>query len=396
MKILWTIAWTILSSVVLLGTVFAPTRTPLSTSTPTVLAAAPGPAAKSKTVLNQLIEGARKEGQVDLFIHSSGSQEVAQSFRQYLQEKFGLQIKINLDPTGRSDVKTSQAVGETMQGIPPTYDVQYDGSHNIIQLLEVKGVKRIDNVELLLSEIAPQALPVLDKISPGPFKERAFTYADWIKAIIYNPKLISAAELPKTHKELADPKYKGIFAIPPWTSDATAAILVYNNEEALDIIKGIGANKAATEREDPAVSRMLLGEFKFVDANAHYYHEFKAKDPKAPIGVAFFRDYTTVNEAMYFVREGARHPNAATLFVFWHLSERGNQAFEKAAFTPSLYLPSSKIGQEIRKQIKTNNVKLASFFENEENMNKLGWLATADGKKFLERLSEAWQGGRRK
>jgi len=393
MKIRWTIVRAILSSAVLLGTVFAPTRTVIFTSALTALAASPAPDAK--TVLKQLIEGARKEGQVDLFLEPTGSQQVVQSFRQYLQEKFDLQIKINLDPTGRSDVKTSQAVGETMQGIPPTYDVQFDGSHNIIQLLEVKGVKRIDNLEQLLSEIAPQALPVLDKISPGPFRGRAFTFGDWIKAIIYNPKLISAAELPKTHKELADPKYKGMFALPPWTSDATASILVYNNEEALDIIKGIGANKAATEVESNAINRMLLGEFKFVDANAHYYNQYKAKDPNSPIGVAFFRDYTTVNESMYFVREGARHPNAATLFVFWTLSERGNQDFEKAAFTPSLYLPSSKTGQEIRKQIKTNNVRLVSFFDNEESMNKLRWMATADGKKFLERLSEAWRGGRK-
>ena len=393
MKIRWTIVRAILSSAVLLGTVFAPTRTVIFTSALTALAASPAPDAK--TVLKQLIEGARKEGQVDLFLEPTGSQQVVQSFRQYLQEKFDLQIKINLDPTGRSDVKTSQAVGETMQGIPPTYDVQFDGSHNIIQLLEVKGVKRIDNLEQLLSEIAPQALPVLDKMSPGPFKGRAFAYADWIGVIIYNPKLISAAELPKTHKELADPKYKGMFALPPWTSDATASILVYNNEEALDIIKGIGANKAATEVESNAINRMLLGEFKFVDANAHYYNQYKAKDPNSPIGVAFFRDYTTVNESMYFVREGARHPNAATLFVFWTLSERGNQDFEKAAFTPSLYLPSSKTGQEIRKQIKTNNVRLVSFFDNEESMNKLRWMATADGKKFLERLSEAWRGGRK-
>src|SRR3989304_2150419 len=177
--------WTILSSVVLLGTVFAPTRTPVSTSAPTALAASPAPDAK--TVLKQLIEGARKEGQVDLFLEPTGSQQVVQSFRQYLQEKFDLQIKINLDTAGNSTVKTSQAVGETMQGVAPTYDVQFDGSSSIIQLLEVKGVKRIDNVEQLLSEIAPQALPVLDKLSPGPFKGRAFTFGDFLEVIIYNP-----------------------------------------------------------------------------------------------------------------------------------------------------------------------------------------------------------------
>ena len=385
--------WTILSSVVLLGTVFAQTPTVTSTSALTALAAAASvPAAKGKTVLNKLIEGARKEGQVDIFILPSGSQEVVQSFRQYLQERFDLQIKINLDTAGNSTVKTSQAVGETMQGVAPTYDVQFDGATGLIQLLEVKGVKRIDNVELLLSEIAPQALPVLNQISPGPFKERAFTFGDWIGAIIYNPKLISATELPKTFKELADPKYKGMFAIPPWTSDAVAALLVYSNEEVLETAKGIGAHKVAIERDVAAINRMLLGEFKFVVALAQYYYLHKAKDPNAPIGIAFSRDFARLERAMYFVREGARHPNAATLFVLWHLSERGNQIYEKATSTPSLYLPSSKIGQEVSKQIKANSVKLVSFFDSEESLNKLRWLATPEGKSYLQQLSNAWVG----
>jgi len=110
------------------------------------------------------------------------------------------------------------------------------------------------------------------------------------------------------------------------------------------------------------------------------------------MGLAFFRDYTAVNEAMYYVREGARHPNAATLFVLWHLSEKGNQALEKGASLPSLYLPGSKMGQEIRKQIKANKVKLVSFVENEESLNKLRWMATPEGKKFLGQITNAWLG----
>lgn len=381
-----------IGAVVLLGLVSSQAQTLVSTTVPSALAASPAAAPKGKAVLDQLIQGARKEGQVNIFIQPTGAEEVAESFRRFTRGKFGLDLKLNLDTTGRSDVKTSQAVAETLQGITPTYDVQFDGSHNIIQLLEVKGVKRMDRVEQLLSEIAPQALPVLDKISPGPFRGRAFTAGDWIKAIIYNPKLISVDELPKTHIELGDPKYKGMFALPPWTSDADASILAYSKEEALEIVRRIGTNKAAIATEAAAVDRMLLGEFKFVDANANYYHMIKAKDAKAPIGLAFFRDYTTVNEAMYFVREGARYPNAATLFVLWHLSQDGNQAFEKATFLPSLYLPSSKIGQTIREQIKANGVKLASFFESEETLKKLQWLATPDGKNHLQALGKAWLG----
>jgi ABC-type Fe3+ transport system substrate-binding protein len=354
--------------------------------------AQPSVAAKSK-LFKELVEGARKEKQVYIFMTSSGSEQVTRAFKQYLQ-RLGLDIDLKVDAAGGSFRKVSQAIGETKQGIAPTYDVQFGGAHESIHLIDAGGVKKIDNIDQLLSDIAPQARSVLDKISPGPFRARAFTFGHWIKAILYNTKLISPADLPKSHKELADPKYKGMFAIPPWTSDADAAVLVYNKEEALEIIKGIGKNKADTLRESAAVNRMLLGEFKFVDGNEYYYHQFKAKDPKAPIGLAFFRDYTTVNEAMYFVREGSRHPNAATLFVLWKLSKEGQQVFEKAVFQPNLYLPSSKLGREVLELMKAQNVRFVSYVDSEASLEKLRWIGqTPEGKKWAKAVAQAWRHG---
>lgn len=347
---------------------------------------------QGKSLMKQLVEGARKEKQVYLYPTTSGSDEVIAGFRNYLK-RLGLELDLKVDASGGSFEKISQAIGETKQGIPPTYDVQFGGAHEIVHLLGVSGAKRIENLEPLLGEIAPQAVPVLDKISPGPFKGRAFTFGHWVKAIVYNTKLISAQDLPKTHKELGDTKFKGAFAIPPWTSDADIALLAYDKDQALEIITGIGRNKAATERESAAVNRMLLGEFKFVDANAHYYYEFKSRNARAPVGLEFFRDYTTVNESMYFVREGARHPNAATLFVLWTLSSDGQQVFEKATFQPHLYLPSSKIGREMSDMMKARKVKLVSYVDNDESIKKLKWMSeTEEGKAWTQAIARAWRG----
>jgi iron(III) transport system substrate-binding protein len=353
--------------------------------------AASAPSA-GKAAFSQLLEGARKEKQVYLYPTTSGSDEVTAGFRNYLK-RLGVEIELKVDASGGSFQKISQAIGETKQGIVPTYDVQFGGAHEIIHLLEVKGVKRIDNLDQVLSEIAPQAVPVIDKVSPGPFKGRAFTFGHWLKAIIYNTRLISPKDLPKTHKDMSDPKFKGAYALPPWTSDADASLLAYDKDQALEIVRGMGRNKAATERESAAVNRMLLGEFKFVDANAHYYHEFKERDAKAPIGLEFFRDYTTINEAMYFVREGARHPNAATLFVLWTLSDEGQGIFEKATAQPHLYLKSSKIGREMMERMKSSQVKMVSYVDNEESLKKLKWMSeTAEGKAWTEAIAKAWRG----
>lgn len=345
-----------------------------------------------QAALKQLIEGARRERQLYLFPTTSGSDEVIQGFKNYIK-RLGLDLELKVDASGGSFQKISQAIGETRQGIVPTYDVQFGGAHEVIHLLDAKGIKRIDALERLLQAIAPQAVPLFAKISPGPFHGRAFTFGHWVKAIIYNTRLIAAKDLPATHRDLADPKYKGMFAIPPWTSDADAALLVYDKDQALEIIRGIGRNKAATERESAAVNRMLLGEFKFVNANAHYYHEFKARDARAPIGLEFFRDYTTINEAMYFVREGAQHPHAATLFVLWTLSEEGQQIFERATYQPHLYLPSSKVGREVRDMMEKRKVRAVSYVDNEESLKKLKWMSQTDeGKAWTLAIAQAWRG----
>jgi ABC-type Fe3+ transport system substrate-binding protein len=362
----------------------------IAAQTPPVEAAAAD--SQGKSLLKQVVEGARSEKQVYLYPTTSGSDEVTAGFRNYLK-RLGLELDLKVDATGGSFEKISQAIGETKQGIPPAYDVQFGGAHEIIHLLEANGAKRIENLELLLGEIAAQAVPLLDKISPGPFKGRAFTFGHWVKAIVYNTKLIAEKDLPRTHKDLGDAKFKGTYALPPWTSDADISLLTYDKDQALEIIKGMGRNKAATERESAAVNRMLLGEFKFVDANAHYFYEFKSRDAKAPVGLDFFRDYTTINESMYFVREGARHPNAATLFVLWTLSADGQQVFEKATFQPHLYLPSSKIGREMTEMMKTRKVKLVSYVDNEESIKKLKWMSeTEEGKAWTQAIARAWRG----
>jgi ABC-type Fe3+ transport system substrate-binding protein len=362
----------------------------IAVQTPPVEAAAAD--SQGKSLLKQVVEGARKEKQVYLYPTTSGSDEVTAGFRSYLK-RLGLDLDLKVDATGGSFEKISQAIGETKQGIPPAYDVQFGGAHEIIHLLEANGAKRIENLELLLGEIAAQAVPLLDKISPGPFKGRAFTFGHWVKAIVYNTKLIAEKDLPRTHKDLGDAKFKGTYALPPWTSDADISLLTYDKDQALEIIKGMGRNKAATERESAAVNRMLLGEFKFVDANAHYYYEFKSRDAKAPVGLDFFRDYTTINESMYFVREGALHPNAATLFVLWTLSADGQQVFEKATFQPHLYLPSSKIGREMAEMMKARKVKLVSYVDNEESIKKLKWMSeTEEGKAWTQAIARAWRG----
>lgn len=76
-------------------------------------------AQQAKTSLKSLIEGARKEGQLDLMITTSQGQKGAGELTEAFKKRFGLELKMNFDISGLESQKINQAVAETKSGIPP-------------------------------------------------------------------------------------------------------------------------------------------------------------------------------------------------------------------------------------------------------------------------------------
>ncbi len=120
-----------------------------------------------------------------------------------------------------------------------------------------------------------------------------------VKQLIYNTRLISQKNLPRTHRDLANPKYKGKFAQPPWTSHweiAPAAFDNFDKKQWLEVVRKAGKNTGAVLGESSAVQRVVLGEFAFALAQDRYVRQILAKDPKAPISSRFFDDYNELNQ----------------------------------------------------------------------------------------------------
>lgn len=67
-------------------------------------------------------------------------------------------------------------------------------------------------------------------------------------------------------RELADPKYKGKWTQPPWTSDWDIAPLGFADLDKgkwLEIVRKAGKNAGAVQHALTGVERMLLGEYAF-------------------------------------------------------------------------------------------------------------------------------------
>ena len=351
--------------------------------------------ADGNKMLQDLIDGARKEGQLDVMITSSAGEKGARELIAVFKKRFGLEsVNISPDLSGQESQKFNRAVAEAKSGIPPTFDLMQGEAANVLSLMDVGGAERVENWQALLAEISPESFKVKEKVSPETLAGWGFLWSTRTVALLYNPKLISEAELPKTWKQKGDPKYRGAFSMPPWISALLMGILKYDKNEWLEIVRALGRNKRQVFTYDAAAQRMLLGDLKFFYGNADIYFDQKLRDPNAPIDETFLEDLTTMRQVLYVVRKGTKHPNAAKLFALWATSAEANEIFERNAYIENLVLGKGPISQKISKVLKDRNIKVWSWFDSPETVAKFQWFESKEGKEYANAVARAQKDGK--
>lgn len=129
--------------------------------------------------------------------------------------------------------------------------------------------------------LAPIASPLLDNV-PSDFRAAD---ASWTglsgraRVLMYNLDMIGEAEMPQSILDLADPKYRGQFAITrsgnaSMVSHIAAIRYVFGDEATTAFLKGVLANQPAITRGHSDIRRMVgSGEVAFGLVNDYYYHQ---------------------------------------------------------------------------------------------------------------------------
>lgn len=351
---------------------------------------------RGKQLLDEVVRKAKQEGELVATISSSWRKTLIQPLADTFRKRFGLDTKVTL-----ANVESSQhfamAIAETQAGAPPTYDVVQGTDSETMQLHGAGGTQRIENWDALLAEINPlvrSAKVRLDQIGQGPLRGQSFMFMANVKQLIYNTKLISEKDLPRTHAELGDPKYKGKFSQPPWTTHwdiGPAAFEKFDRNEWLDVVRRAGKNGGAVLYESAGVQRVVLGEFAFVLAQDRYMRQIFGKDPKAPIGYRFFDDYNGLTSFYHSVRTRARHPSAGTLFALWMTTPEA-QAIWQPSDLQAVPYGDSAIDREFRLGIERSKARVIGWLDNEKALEVLKWYGTEEGRKYLEAMARAIRG----
>jgi ABC-type Fe3+ transport system substrate-binding protein len=350
----------------------------------------------SAATVAELVSKAKQEGSLNATVTSSMTGKTTPKLIAAFNKRFGLNLNITLTPVNDT-VNYPRALASTQSGAPPTYDSIEGTELNNVQLLDAGGLHKIENLESLLAEINPMVRSGKVKanhMSPGQLSGYAIAYQTRSKSIIYNSKLINKANLPKTHAELTDAKYKGLWNQPPWTSHWDIGPFVFpeiGREKWLEIVRAAGKNAGAVLNEQAGVERVMLGEYSFVLANAYYAFLAKSRDPQAPVEVTFFRDYNQANATYYVVTKGTKRPAAASLFAIWMSTPEAEAIWQSELFGTQKW-GESALDKRERSLIQESDANMVDLFETEKGREYLKWFSTQQGREYRKSLSQAIRG----
>jgi len=347
--------------------------------------------------LSELISKAKQEGALNATASTGLGGRAILELTDAFRKRFGLDIRVTLTP--KSDATAyAEAIAETRIGAVPSFDVLQGSGPNNVSLLGVKGIHKVDKWESLLAEINPlvrEGKVRPEQVSPAVLRGYAFEFLSKVLGIVYNPRLISAADLPRTHAELGDPKYKGKWIQPPWTTHWDIGPFVFpetSKQEWLEIVRKAGKNVGAVLPWSRGLERVLLGEFSFSLSTTSYFFQGKARDPEAPIEIAFLEDYSQLTAIYHAVMKGARHPAAATLFALWMGTPEAEAIWQPAAFQTNIRWGQSEVDRSLRELVRKANANVVDLLSSKEGRDFLARYQTEEGRKYRQAIGKAVRG----
>src|SRR6185503_2083402 len=96
--------------------------------------------------LKGLVEGARKEGRLNVTVVTSQGAKGGEALGEAFKRRFGLSdMKITFDLNQGTAGDAHKAIAEHQSGIPPTFDAMYFVDEAVLLLKDAGAITRIDN-----------------------------------------------------------------------------------------------------------------------------------------------------------------------------------------------------------------------------------------------------------
>src|SRR6202162_1136964 len=214
-------------------------------------------------------------------------------------------IKVEVHRTGSERIL--QRVMQELQANIKIADVVHTSDAGHYVLLKEKN---------LLMKYAPAGV---DRF-PAAFKDKDGYYYGLratVNVIAYNTQKVSAAEAPRTWKDLLDPKWRGrlVTAHPGYSGVIATHVLALVHLHGWDYFKALAQNKPMLFQSAVDPSGVVASGERPVAVNGGDYTFYQVKKKGNPVEIVFPKEGVPLVVSPSAITSFAPHPNAARLFT---------------------------------------------------------------------------------
>ena len=279
------------------------------------------------------VDAAKKEGKVVWYtsLALTSAEKVAKLF-----EAAYPGIKVDVHRTGSQRI-LQRVMQELSAGIK-TADVVHTSDAGHFVLLKSKQ---------LLARYTP---PGVEKFPAGFRDADGYYYGlrATVNAIAYNTKTLSAADAPKTWKDLLDGRWKGklVTAHPGYSGVIATHVLALVNLHGWDYFKQLAQNRVMIVQSAVDPAGVVASGERAVAVNGGDYTFYQSKKKGNPIEIVYPKEGVPLVVSPTAITSFAPHPNAARLFTDFTFSREIQQvlADSEGLYTghPDVKYPADK------------------------------------------------------
>jgi ABC-type Fe3+ transport system substrate-binding protein len=277
----------------------------------------------------RVIEGARAEGQVNAALQSAWTPEGIRQLEDAVEREYGVRIKINFTPVQVYPQRLAELTSELAAGLTPSFDLHQTATASALRMLDRDLLEPVDWAALL-----PQGTPPAIVKADNRF---LVVYTDHI-GLMYDPTVIPEAEVPRSIKDLANPRWRGKVVLAQYPDLYTAWLIMLGREQTLAALRAAIQNGAVTDIYANQYTRFAAKEYPLAVITSSYY--FTALKRGVPAAFSAL-DFSYNTDHYVAVPKRAAHPNAAKLLAAVLVGPAGQRIAEEQLGISNRYYEGS-------------------------------------------------------
>ncbi len=296
--------------------------------------------------LEQLIAGAKKEGEVTLLASASsfGGKKGFAELEAGFNKRFGLKHKINLAPGPSFPQVAARILTELKSGAKSSTDLYLGSDGTMSDMSREKALQKVN-----WSGTFPWVTKEME-ILP---QETLLVYASF-HGIIYNSNSIPKEKAPKSYEDLVDPAlsptWAGKMAIPAYIHWLVRVSGTWGKEKVLSFARKLAPLAGGRLRQGEE-ERIVSGEFPIMASTGGALEAmWKWQAKGAPlVGLAGSTPATSSYYQLAVPRNSA-HPDSAKLFVAFMTTREAQAVLEKYDWRSSYLVDGTLMAKYVRGQ----------------------------------------------